>query len=89
MMTPIVSSSEVVRRRVVLQHATGRLTGLSQILGVLESTHDKLKEAVLPSIRYEAGKTANHCKSTDRAIYYREWAQAPRGQLNDFNPAQV
>lgn len=81
-----------IRKRIVLFHATGPLAGLRQILGLIEGTRVYVANNLRPSLQYghvSALKTAQHSKTRERYIEYREWAQAPTGQLNDFNPAQV
>lgn len=71
-------------KRLVLHHATGRLAGLYQIMGIAPSAQD-----YPPSLAYGRRQQARHHQTRERYIEYREWAQAPTGQLNDFNPAQV
>lgn len=86
-----LSPEPVIRKRVVLLHATGALAGLAQIIGCLEGTAKDLFEALDPAFMYGDPKnlqTAHHAKTTPRYIAYHEWAQAPRGKLNDFYPAQ-
>jgi hypothetical protein len=86
-------STEQVRKRIVLFHVTGPFAGLARISGLLEGTPEQVAGTILPSFGYKEGgtgpKQAQHWKTLPRAIWYREWAQAPTGQLNDFNPAQV
>lgn len=85
-------STKKVIKRIVLHHATGPLAGLRQILGTIEGTRVQVMNSLRPSIQYgprNALKTANHAKTHERYVEYREWAQAPTGRLNDFNPAQV
>lgn len=76
---------EPTAKRLVLHHATGRLKGLYQILGVAPSAED-----YPPSLAYSDDgrkrQKANHWRTRTRYIEYREWAQAT---ANDFNPAQV
>lgn len=72
-------------RRIVLAHTTSPHAGLTQIMGrVTEyppAIHDvKVGERVV---------SFHHQKTKPRYVQYLEWAQAPTGQLNDFNPAQV
>lgn len=93
-MPPTPSSSpEVVRKRIVLFHHTGPFAGLARISGSLEGTAQQVADAIPPTFHYKEGsdlvKHAHHWKTLPRAIWYREGAQAPTGQLNDFNPAQV
>lgn len=80
-----------VCKRVVLHNVTGPLAGIVQIIGYLEAAPGRLEAACDPSFMYgppTAQKQAQHVKTKPRYIEYREWAQAAKGRLNDFNPAQ-
>lgn len=81
-----LSTEQVVHKRLVLHHATGKLAGIHQIVGYLEGTAQQVADAIDPSFFYPANRKhkAVHHKTAPRFVLYREWAQAH----NDFNPAQ-
>ncbi len=73
-------------KRLVLHHSTGRLAGLSQILGVSPSAGD-----YPVSLNYGVQsdpKEARHIATKPRMVAYREFTLAATGRLNEFNPAQ-
>ncbi len=87
-----MSTTEVVRKRIVLYHSTGPFAGCARIAGLLEGTAKQVSDAILPSIHFqEAGKAKEmqHWKTLPRSIWYREWALESAGRLNDFHGAQV
>lgn len=87
-----LSTTEVVRKRIVFFHSTGPFKGLARICGLLEGTAQAIAAEVLPSVHYREGgkaKEVQHWKTLPRAIWYREWALESAGRLNDFHGAQV
>lgn len=87
-----LSTTQVVRKRIVLFHSTGPYKGLARIAGLLEGTAEQVATALRPTIGYkEGGKTKEmqHWKTQPRAVWYREWALEAAGRLNDFHGAQV
>jgi len=69
-------------KRIVLEHTTGRLAGVSQILGMTPSTEVKVEANEYPTaLGYMSPpdpkqRQANHWKTKPRYLVYREWAQA-------------
>ena len=53
-----------VQKRAVVEHVTGPLSGVQQILGVFDG--------LPPTLSFTDGVTATLVKVTDRAAYYKE-----------------
>lgn len=77
-------------KRCVLHHSSGRLKGMSQILGAIERPWED-GTAFPPTLTYgprEAPKQACHEAVKPRYVSYREFIPAARGRMNEFNPSQ-
>mgnify|MGYP001383984152 CR=1 FL=1 len=76
-------------KRLILHHTTGLRAGVHEIVGVLSGSPDVACPLSLHYGPADAPLTAQHVRTAPRFVLYREWAQAPVGSFNDFNPAQV
>ena len=81
-------------KRIVLHTLTGAFAGLYRIVGTVSQLTATLGDEDLPG-RLEHVDLGDHqaavihAGTTPRYVLYREFADAPRGRLNEFHPAQV